>query len=335
MGLIVHAVNIHSGGGRTLLLNLLCTLKIPTTVQVDSRLDLPSDLSSNLTVIRVVPTWKERLKAEWRLISLCKKGDKLLCFGNLPPLFPVSASVFVFLQNQYLLNSKPLAYFTIAKKIRIHLERLLLRYCLREAILFVQTETMVKDVKDNLDRKAFLLPFFENLPSPSIDSQNLRYDYIYVASGEPHKNHIKLLKAWILLAEDGIKPSLLLTLNTEIDARLLLYIKKLSRVHDLQIQNQITTPDKVANMYAQSGALIYPSLFESYGLPLLEARQLGIDIIASERDYVRDVVTPDFTFDPQSEISIARAVIRHQGINREPIFPDSTADALKKLMAFN
>ena len=49
---------------------------------------------------------------------------------------------------------------------------------------------------------------------------------------------------------------------------------------------------------------------ESYGLPLVEASQYGIPIIASELDYVRDVVDPIESFDPNSAKSISRSVIR-------------------------
>ena len=53
--------------------------------------------------------------------------------------------------------------------------------------------------------------------------------------------------------------------------------------------------------------------------PLIEAKQAGLPILASELDYVRDVLDPDQTFDPNSDISIARAVKRYLGIAEEPL----------------
>jgi glycosyltransferase involved in cell wall biosynthesis len=58
---------------------------------------------------------------------------------------------------------------------------------------------------------------------------------------------------------------------------------------------------------------------ESFGLPLIEARQAGLPILASELDYVRDVVDPEQTFDPDSPMSIARAVKRFLGVEVTPI----------------
>ena len=63
----------------------------------------------------------------------------------------------------------------------------------------------------------------------------------------------------------------------------------------------------------RSKALIFPSLAESFGLPLVEAQEFNKPILASELDFVRDVCSPVDTFDPKSSLSIARAVKRFLG----------------------
>jgi len=55
------------------------------------------------------------------------------------------------------------------------------------------------------------------------------------------------------------------------------------------------------------------------GIPLIEARDAGLAIIASELDYVRDIVDPEVTFDPASPLSIARAVKRFLGEKEETL----------------
>ena len=76
----------------------------------------------------------------------------------------------------------------------------------------------------------------------------------------------------------------------------------------------MVTFEEINDLYSVSRALIFPSLNESFGLPLLEAQYLGIPIIASELDYVREVVDPIETFNPQSANSIATAVKRFIGV---------------------
>jgi hypothetical protein len=51
----------------------------------------------------------------------------------------------------------------------------------------------------------------------------------------------------------------------------------------------------------------------------LEAKQIQLPIIASELDYVRDFVIPMETFDPNSSLSIARAIKRTLGIIDNPV----------------
>ena len=84
--------------------------------------------------------------------------------------------------------------------------------------------------------------------------------------------------------------------------------------HGLKVTNagELSHQDALT-LYKKAGAAIYPSTFESFGLPLIEARQAGLPVLASELDYVRDVLDPEQTFDPESSQSIARAVKRFMG----------------------
>jgi glycosyltransferase involved in cell wall biosynthesis len=190
---------------------------------------------------------------------------------------------------------------------------------------------MSLEVLERFGRAAHVLPFVSgDIQIPTVQPA-VMYDYLYVASGEPHKNHHRLLQAWILLADRGLWPSLCLTLDTERDAELCVWVEELAHRHGLRISNKSFPPEQIAGLYARCGALIYPSLFESFGLPLLEARQAGLPIVAAERDYVRDVVEPAVAFDPESALSIARAVMRYQGQAVEPSMPSNAASFVLKL----
>ena len=146
--------------------------------------------------------------------------------------------------------------------------------------------------------------------------QNKCSDFLYVASGEPHKNHLQILDAWRLLAEEGLFPSLRLTLDEVRFQPLCREIVDISERYGLKVTNLgMLSHGEVLSLYAKVDALIFPSSFESFGLPLIEARQAGLPIVAAELDYVRDVLDPEQSFDPQSPISIARAVKRFIGID--------------------
>lgn len=319
MTLIIHAPNVHQGGGEALLKGLLQGLKEPAILHLDARLGSLPDLPSGVEIARVQPSLLGRLGIEWRLKQRVLPGDYLLCFGNLPPIFPVQGQVTVFLQNAYLI--RPSLENTLPWKIRTRLwvERLWLRAFLRKSKVVVQTETMSRLVKTALGVDCTILPFLpaklqtgaDNSQQPPSSKQS--FDFLYVASAEPHKNHLRLFEAWRLLASGGHYPTLCVTIprNTypKIEAELARTIAAGAKVSNLGAQN----PDELSSLYENSHCLIYPSLFESFGLPLIEAQQFGLVLVAAELDYVRDVAAPEHTFDPTSAVSIARAVRRSMG----------------------
>jgi glycosyltransferase involved in cell wall biosynthesis len=137
-----------------------------------------------------------------------------------------------------------------------------------------------------------------------------QHSFFYPADGVAHKNHPNLLKAWALLARSGRLPKLYLTLRPEeMDAA---WRAAGLRQGDFpSVENLGRLPrQQVLDRIGRSSALMFPSRSETLGLPMLEARALGVPILASERDFVRDVCEPVQAFDPNSPASIALAVRR-------------------------
>jgi len=90
---------------------------------------------------------------------------------------------------------------------------------------------------------------------------------------------------------------------------------------------------EVRDLLKTSGAVIYPSRFESFGLPLIEARLAGVPVLAGELDYVRDVLDPEESFDPESPLSIARAVKRFLRKQEQPLPILSAGDFIEKIIS--
>lgn len=327
----IHATNVHQGGGRSLLSAVINTL--PTYLRsiliLDNRMPLTGGQSKDIQIRRVKPSILHRFTAERWLANNVEQEDVVLCFGNLPPLFKLRGHTVVFVQNRYLVESIGLSGFSLKTRLRLSVERLWLTFRMRNVDEFiVQTPSMKslleKKVKDRSHVHVF--PFTENqdeyfrkvLKSSSSKEQDAYF--LYVASGEPHKNHRQLVEAWCILADEGIFPSLRLTVGNESFAELCLWMQKKVELHRLNIENSGNVhPDQVRHLYKGAGALIYPSTCESFGLPLIEARQAGLPVLASELDYVRDVIDPEQTFNPESSVSIARAVKRFLGLEQLPL----------------
>jgi glycosyltransferase involved in cell wall biosynthesis len=180
--------------------------------------------------------------------------------------------------------------------------------------------------EDCLDVPVMISPLLPqsvlSLVVTSVRSEPPIYDFIYVASGEAHKNHAALIRAWEMLADEGFFPSLALTVSRSGSPELVDQVEAQRAAKCLQIHNLGVLPhDQLLTLYKSSKALIYPSEFESFGLPLIEAKIAGIPVLAPELDYVRDVLDPVESFLPSSPLSIARAVKRFLKENRPPFKP--------------
>lgn len=322
----IDAMNIHTGGGATLLDGLLMakTNFADLTLVVDSRYVPNTPLPKEIEVRRVVPSLIGRLEGARWLVRNVKRGDRLICLGNLPPLLYVNGTVVLYIQNRYLIDSVPIRGFSFGVTTRLYLERFWLQWrsgCVSRFV--VQTISMRRLLEGSglaKGRPIDILPF-AGVSAPALlnNSAATRSGFIYVASGEPHKNHLILLNAWRLLAKDGIFPQLRLTLDAGSFPELLSEIFEISRVHHLDIVNLGKLPrNEVYQEYTRAAALVYPSTFESFGLPLVEASHYGLPIIAPELDYVRDVVVPAETFDPKSSLSLVRAIKRFMGEGEQP-----------------
>lgn len=319
--LILHAANVHCGGGLALLKELAVNRSISFNwVHLDVRAKGILEFPLDVIKYHVKPSILSRFLAEWRLWRNVTINDIVLCFNGLPPLFHLSGQAVVFVQNRILVEQGSLFEYPIKTKLRLLVERFWLRSLQRHATRYVvQTQSMAAALKSIMGEDVEICVFpFANIDSlfltgnaPNVES---KFCFAYVASGEAHKNHAMLLEAWRLLAESSLYPSLALTIDQSQHPLIHAEILRVASEYSLNIVNlgQLTA-EGVAELYRCSTALIYPSKTESFGLPLVEAAQYKLPILASELDYVRDVVVPIETFDPNSPVSISRAVRRFLG----------------------
>ncbi len=332
--LYIQADNVHIGGGRSLL-NALIQSKFAEHAYLLLDARMPLDLVSTRQSLKTVsPTIFGRLIAQFWLWRNLLSTNILLCFGNLPPLFNVKGKVVVFVQNRYVIDDVPLKNFSYKVRARLFFERIWFNSrCHKVDEFIVQTPSMqmllkrrLLNLRPELVNKipVKILPFMEQIPSGSFASPPgnehfKKFDFIYPASGEAHKNHQNLINAFIILAEEGYFPSLVLTLDDKKFSEALKSIDLAKDKFKLNIHNMCFLPhQELLELFSSVRYLVYPSLYESFGIPLLEAKQAGLSIVAAELDYVRDSINPDQSFDPNSAVSIARAIKRSLGVSEEP-----------------
>lgn len=323
---ILHAPNVHSGGGLVLLRSLIDAWPrhLPLHAYLDCRASKLLMLPKAAEITWVEPSLYSRFKTEILLSRDTLAGDIVLFKNSLPPLFRSRGKVIVFMQNRNLIEKILLRDYKFIDAVRIMTERTL-SYWLRHRVdlYIVQTDSFKRSIETwysslfkTREPVVKVLPFmtrFSRLESDGFEPTGKSWDFIYVADGLAQKNHIMLFNAWKELAKQGIFPSLALTLGAG-EKELISKVKELQRA-GLRITNLgELSHENIIHKYRECRALIYPSLRESFGLPLVEASLLGVPILASELDYVYDVCTPIITFDPMSFRSISRAIKRFLGL---------------------
>lgn len=328
--ILLSAFGIYMGGGAVLLKALLphMTDRLAAAA-LDAR--LPRDTLEGATIpIQWVPkSFSARLRAVNRLARQCGAKDVLFCFNSLPPTVKCSGRVIVYVHAPHFVGLHAGIRYDTISQLRFMIERRWFRAGAPHVDEFwVQTPSMQRGVLGSFPQSMVrILPFVDDELAATLRAQSEvekrtappPATYLYPADGVGHKNHVVLLQAWKYLAEQyGERcPQLLLTLKPESLNRAL--VKAGFSQIDGVVNLGPLSREAVLQRLQSATALIFPSRAETFGLPLLEATAARRPILASERDFSRDVCIPTQTFDPESAISIARAVERHLGV--EPPLP--------------
>jgi glycosyltransferase involved in cell wall biosynthesis len=166
--------------------------------------------------------------------------------------------------------------------------------------------------------------------------------FFYVGNRKPHKNIPRIL---IAFSQANISKDFKLVLSGNPDSSIL------DTINSLQIENRIVftgfiSDEDLPKYYRGAFALIFPSLFEGFGLPPLEAMACGTPVITSNVTSLPEVVgNAALMVDPLSVSGITSAIEKlvedkelHQqlivlGLERAKKFSwDKTADLLKSVL---
>jgi glycosyltransferase involved in cell wall biosynthesis len=124
---------------------------------------------------------------------------------------------------------------------------------------------------------------------------------LYPANRWPHKNHERLFAAFARVRRE--LPELRLVLTGQGHGRAQLPDGVESRGH--------VSPDELVELYRSAAGLVFPSLYEGFGLPPLEAMACGCPVAASNSTSLPEVCGDAAEyFDPLSPEDMAQAILR-------------------------
>ena len=336
--LLIDALFLNSPGGIILLKYLyekLAQREITTFFLMDKRTE--KNLSCCFTTEK---TFLESTLKNRKQFYLQHKNDfsGVLCFSNIPPPIRLSVPVYTFFQNVTLLQD--CRFYSIKSRILLYLKRQYIFYHRNNSNTWiVQTRIMKILLTRKLripEQNIEILPFFSisDKMVPFTCSKNPE-SFIYPSTGVAHKNHIVLLKAWELLHKEGYNFELHLTIaNT--DLKLIRFIGTLKSKGLKIINHGIIGQSELLALYQATEYLVYPSLNESFGLPLIEAIQQNCKVIAADLPYYEDTIIPTSKFNPYQPISLKNAIIeatspKNKGI-KSMIITENKIDLLIELL---
>jgi glycosyltransferase involved in cell wall biosynthesis len=146
--------------------------------------------------------------------------------------------------------------------------------------------------------------------SKNIEDMPPRENFLFFpGSTEPRKNLKNLLLALEILARKGMKISLYLSgpvgwKNKKFEALL-----SRSPVKDSVHLLGFVDDDKLSELYRECRSLIFPSVYEGFGLPVLEAIAFGTPVLTSKNSVMEEIAENYASyFDPNSPESIAETI---------------------------
>ena len=312
--ILIDSIYIHNSGGKVLLEILINWIRVN---KKDSFFFLFDSRLSSSMIAKVAPENYKIIKAsENNRKFFYKKEQKsfshFFCFSNVPPPIKIEKTVTIYFHNDIILDPTK-SNIGLIQKFKFRLKKKYINVKNHKHYNWAVQTSLMKDKLIKAfgveSKNIFIFPFFEEF-TPVLNKGMISNTFLYVANYTLNKNHKRLIKAFMQASiETDINFTLKLTLE-EKEFKVLLketnYLKSNFELINLGILDK----KGLVAAYEEANFFIYPSLKESFGLPLIEASNFSCFILASDLEYVHEVIKPSLTFDPYSTESISNAILK-------------------------
>ena len=155
--------------------------------------------------------------------------------------------------------------------------------------------------------------YYRGAEIAQVPTQTLPQDFIfYPANFWKHKNHDCLLQALqILRDEQQLKLNVVFTGFEQSNGY---PVREKVKEYSLESQVHIlgyVTVEEIAYLYQHARMLVFPSLFEGFGIPLVEAMAAGCPVVAANDTSIPEIAADSAElFDPTSPVDVADTLAR-------------------------
>lgn len=136
------------------------------------------------------------------------------------------------------------------------------------------------------------------------------HDYFfYVGALEPRKNIERMLRAFDTVRKSKNIQFVIVTKKGWKNQGIFRTIKELNLEHDIKILHDVAL-DELPSLYSGAKALVFASLYEGFGLPILEAMACGCPVITSKASCMPEVAgKAAILVNPENVDQIEKAMI--------------------------
>jgi glycosyltransferase involved in cell wall biosynthesis len=224
--------------------------------------------------------------------------------------------------------------------------RLVVRHAVRKAKKIIVTSEFTKqDVRKTLGVPmekmvvTYQAPFerYKLQDTNKFKIQNSKFKItepyvLYVGAAYPHKNLGGLLKAWKIFCEKyGEDYKLVL-----VGQKNYFYNNLQSSIFNLKsvVHLDNVSDDELVSLYSNASLFVFPSLYEGFGLPPLEAMSHGVPVASSNRACMPEVLgEAALYFDPENYEQMADVI--HRGLMDEDVRFQLKNNASELLKAYS
>ncbi len=160
--------------------------------------------------------------------------------------------------------------------------------------------------------------------------------FLYIGTLQPRKNLIELIKAYEILISQF--PDIKLVICGK---KGWLYDEIFAKVKELGLEDKIiftgfVNEEEKAELLKNALAFVLPSLYEGFGIPVLEAMQSGCPVIVSKNSSLTEIVGINgfYIESPFSSLEISQAMLKMLKLDNN-IRKQSILDNIKKTQKFS
>ncbi len=255
-----------------------------------------------------------------RIEKLCR-ADSLDVFWAQSPFVPRLGKEVRIVATQYDLQHRvnPETMRTLARWGQKLLEKRLSR---ADAVVSISrgTASRLHDLL-GVETVSIVAPGLSELFSPRAEQcirdclqrYGLSRPYLFnLASWDPRKNLECLIKTFLGMKKDGLLPGYELALaggnRGQIDHRLDGIIRGSRGIADVHALGYVPDEDLPA-LYAASEVFVFPSLYEGFGMPVMEARACGARVVATDLPELREAGDDTVIYIPPTEEGIRSGLL--------------------------